>query len=160
MNGAFTMVAAHGGIISDATAWNENVLNDSVEELRGVGAISMDGSIDLLCNPLRQRQAWQWDKDKVTRDANATNRGGYVGTFMCDQGVNVRFNTEHYVHTSDFLLGDLRGGSNLRPLGTRKWFTFRYKNPGEDGEAAALLGEWSLELRRSNVNYVIGMQLA
>jgi len=160
MNGAFTMVAAHGGVVSTAAAWNEDVLNDAIEELRAVGGISMDGSVDILCNPLRQRQAWQWDRDKIQISRQDTQRGGFVGSFMSDQGVNVRFNTEHYVHTSDFLMGDIPQFTNLRPLGTRRWFTFRYKNPGEDGDCAALLGEWSLEMRRSNKCFVVGFSLA
>jgi hypothetical protein len=160
--GIFDMVAKRGGTVSTATVWEPAVLDTAAVTLETKGAIGVNRDLTIYVNPTRIDATYAWERDMGRRDAASTQRGGFVKSYVTPRGYTFNFFSDPYIGVSDFIIGPPRIGEYIkwRPLGTRKYFSFRYQNPGEDGQCAAILSEMGLEGRELEKRFVVGFSLA
>lgn len=157
MDGILPLCVAHGAYNDTTTIHNETLYNRVAAELESRGALA-NRRLQAIMNPRRIDEAASWDRDKIRIDPNMTSRGAYVTTYVTSRAVTVDLISDPYIRPSEMIFGDMSYAS-IRPLGSRKWFSFKYKNPGEDGDCAAIIGEWSLELREANKRFAFCMNL-
>lgn len=160
-DGVFHTVASRSGIVLDHTTWAPDVLDDAAIELEKTGAMGTNRVLTAYCNPTRIDATYAWDRDMLRRDADSNTRGGFVRTYRTPRGYTFNFYSDPYIHESDLLIGPPNIGQYVkwRPLGSRKFFAFRYQNPGEDGQCAAILSEMGLECTEVEKRFAVCMTL-